>query len=80
MNAIIGLSHLLRTSRLTPEQAVKLDKIDGAGKHLLSIINDILDISKIEAGRVELESEDGNKQRHHKRDDGLAAFVEHLFV
>jgi PAS domain S-box-containing protein len=58
MNAIIGLTHLLRRAGPTPEQAVRLIKIDGAAQHLLSIINDILDLSKIEAGRVQLESTD----------------------
>lgn len=58
MNAIIGLSHLLRTSGVTPEQSVRLDKIDSASKHLLSIINDILDLSKIEAGHLRLEKTD----------------------
>ncbi|MBI5922838.1 MAG: PAS domain S-box protein [Betaproteobacteria bacterium] len=58
MNAIIGLTHLLRRTGATPEQALRLEKIDGAAKHLLSIINDILDISKIEAGRLQLESAD----------------------
>ena len=58
MNAIIGLSHLLRRSGATPEQTARLDKIDGAGRHLLSIINDILDLSKIEADRLQLESTD----------------------
>ena len=58
MNAIIGLNHLLRRSGATPEQMEKLDKIDSAGRHLLSIINDILDMSKIEAGRLQLESND----------------------
>ncbi len=56
MNAIIGLSHLLRRAGVTPLQADRLDKIDGAGRHLLSIINDILDLSKIEADRLQLES------------------------
>ena len=58
MNAIIGLNHLLRRSGVTPEQLDKLEKIDNASRHLLSIINDILDMSKIEAGRVQLESRD----------------------
>jgi PAS domain S-box-containing protein len=58
MNAIIGLTHLLRRGAATPEQAERLDKIDGAGRHLLSIIDDILDLSKIEAGRFQLESTD----------------------
>ncbi|MDP2829054.1 MAG: PAS domain S-box protein [Sulfuricellaceae bacterium] len=58
MNAVIGLTHLLRRAAPTPEQAVRLGKIDTAATHLLSIINDILDISKIEAGRLELEDTD----------------------
>jgi PAS domain S-box-containing protein len=58
MNAIIGLTHLLRRCGVTPEQVDRLAKIEGAGKHLLGIINDILDLSKIEAGRLELESSD----------------------
>ncbi len=55
MNAIIGLTHLLRRAGATPQQTERLDKIDGAGRHLLAIINDILDLSKIEAGRLQLE-------------------------
>jgi PAS domain S-box-containing protein len=55
MNAIIGLTHLLRRSRTTPEQSERLVKIDSAATHLLSVINEILDLSKIEAGRLELE-------------------------
>ncbi|MGB4064530.1 MAG: PAS domain-containing protein [Azonexus sp.] len=58
MNAIIGLTHLIRHAGAEPKQIVRLDKIDNAGRHLLSILNDILDISKIEAGRLQLESED----------------------
>ena len=58
MNAILGLTHLLRRGGMTVEQAERLDKIDGAGRHLLAIINDILDLSKIEAGRLQLESID----------------------
>ncbi|HJV91897.1 MAG TPA: ABC transporter substrate binding protein, partial [Azonexus sp.] len=57
MNAILGLTHLLREGA-TPEQIERLDKINGAGRHLLSIINDILDLSKIEAGKLQLEQGD----------------------
>ena len=56
MNAIIGLNYLMRRSGVTPDQARQLDKIDAASHHLLSIINDVLDLSKIEAERVQLES------------------------
>jgi PAS domain S-box-containing protein len=58
MNAIIGLNHLMRRAGAAPEQSERLDKIDSASRHLLSIINDILDLSKIEAGRLQLESTD----------------------
>jgi two-component system sensor histidine kinase/response regulator len=58
MNAIIGLTHILRRSEAAPEQVARLDKIDDAGRHLLAIINDVLDLSKIEAGRLQIESVD----------------------
>ena len=58
MNAILGLTHLLRRDGIDPTQAVRLDKIDSAGRHLLSIINDILDLSNIEAGKLLLETQD----------------------
>lgn len=58
MNAIIGLTYLLRQSTQNAEQLDRLDKIDGSARHLLSIINDILDLSKIEAGSMVLEQTD----------------------
>jgi PAS domain S-box-containing protein len=54
MNAIIGLSYLMRHENPTSQQLERLEKIGSAAEHLLGIINDILDISKIEAGRLEL--------------------------
>ena len=57
LNAIIGYSELLREEaedRSLPGFTADLDKIRGAGRHLLSLINDVLDLSKIEAGRVEI--------------------------
>jgi signal transduction histidine kinase len=60
MNAIIGFTHLLRRDKPTPEQAERLGKIENAATHLLSVINDILDISKIEAGKLTLEEIDFN--------------------
>jgi two-component system sensor histidine kinase/response regulator len=58
MNAIIGLTHMLRRADPTPEQADRLGKVDTAANHLLAIINDILDVSKIEAGKLTLEQAD----------------------
>jgi two-component system sensor histidine kinase EvgS len=56
LNAILGFSSMLgRDSAATPAQKEKLAVINKSGEHLLSMINDILDLSKIEAGRVELE-------------------------
>ncbi|MBW4520490.1 MAG: response regulator [Scytolyngbya sp. HA4215-MV1] len=57
MNAIIGYSEMLQeeANELGEEMFITdLAKIHGAGKHLLGLINDILDLSKIEAGRMEL--------------------------
>jgi PAS domain S-box-containing protein len=56
LNAIMGLNHLLRRDGATPEQCARLDKIDSASEHLLHIINDVLDLSKIEASQLQLES------------------------
>jgi two-component system sensor histidine kinase/response regulator len=55
LNAIIGMAHILRRSGLTPQQTDKLDKIEAAGNHLLTTINAILDLSKIEASKFTLE-------------------------
>lgn len=57
LNAILGLAHLLR-KEVGPEHAERLEKIDASGKHLLAVINDILDISKIESGRLQIEHHD----------------------
>jgi len=58
LNAIIGYSELLEEVaddfKLKDEMAPDLRKINSAGRHLLAIINDILDLSKIEAGKMEL--------------------------
>ncbi len=55
MNAIIGLSHLCLKTELNPRQKDYVAKIHQAGTALLGIINDILDYSKVEAGRLEIE-------------------------
>jgi PAS domain S-box-containing protein len=58
MNAIIGLTHLMKHTSPTPLQAERLAKIDVSTQHLMSIINNILDLSKIEAGKLNLEWSD----------------------
>ncbi len=58
MNAIIGLTHLIRRDTTNPHQRQQLDKVSGAAMHLLAVINDILDFSKIEAGKMALDPTD----------------------
>ena len=61
LNAIIGLTEMLREEAEAPEHAdfaEPLDRVQRAGKHLLGLINDVLDLSKIEAGKIELHEED----------------------
>jgi PAS domain S-box-containing protein len=55
MNAIIGLTHLLRRDSTNPVDQDRLSKVSGAAHHLLELINEILDLSKIEAGKLNLE-------------------------
>jgi signal transduction histidine kinase len=58
LNAIIGVSEMLREDVEALKQDTEpLDRVLGAGRHLLALINDILDLSKIEAGRMELHLE-----------------------
>ncbi|MEO8909253.1 MAG: PAS domain S-box protein, partial [Gemmatimonadaceae bacterium] len=60
LNAIMGFSEILRDGligELTPQQRGFIGDIFGSGKHLLSLINDILDLSKVEAGKMTLEME-----------------------
>ncbi|HTF98619.1 MAG TPA: ATP-binding protein [Cellvibrio sp.] len=55
LNAIIGLSHVALGSGPDPRQQMYLEKIRGSGEHLLEIINDILNFSRMEAGKLELD-------------------------
>ncbi len=55
LNAVIGMGHLLRRSPLNTQQASWLDALQGAGEHLLEVLNAILDLSKIEAGKFTLD-------------------------
>ena len=69
MNAIIGYSHLMRQDPLTPRQIDQLNRLNDSAQHLLQIINDILDLSKIEAEKLTLEA----------RDFEPARVVDHVF-
>ncbi len=56
LNAVIGLSELARRISSDPKQQDYLDKVIGAGRNLAGLINDLLDLSKIAAGRMEFET------------------------
>ena len=57
MNAIIGYTHLAKQEEAGPVLREYIDKIDVSGNHLLTLINDVLEMSRIEAGKMELASE-----------------------
>ena len=58
MNAIIGLTHVMLRDRQKPAQHERLRKVSDAAQHLLWLVNDVLDLSKIEAGKLSLEQVD----------------------
>ena len=60
MNSIIGMAELLQDTELNEQQHKYVNIFQNAGESLLTLINDILDLSKIEAGRVELEEKEFN--------------------
>jgi signal transduction histidine kinase/CheY-like chemotaxis protein len=55
MNGVIGMNELLLQTQLTSEQRAYAEQVEQSGEHMLAIINDILDISKIETGHLDLE-------------------------
>ncbi len=55
MNAILGMLTLLRKTQLTPKQADYANKSEGAAQSLLGLLNDILDLSKVESGKMTLD-------------------------
>ncbi|MEE4685828.1 CHASE domain-containing protein [Pseudomonas alliivorans] len=63
MNAVIGIAHLLYNTPLNEQQRQLLSKLQIAGRSLMGIINDILDIAKIEAGELRLESNPFNPRQ-----------------
>ncbi|MGM9487424.1 response regulator [Ideonella sp. YS5] len=67
MNAVIGLTHLMARDATDAVQASRLAKVETAAKHLLQVINDILDLSKIEAGKMTLEDTEFSLDRLAER-------------
>jgi len=63
MNAIIGMAHIGKTSDDSTRKDYNFGRIEDASKHLLGIINDVLDMSKIEAGKFELSQEKLNIEK-----------------
>ncbi len=55
LNAILGMAHLIRRGGLTMEQSRQMTKLEKASDHLLGVINAVLDLSKIEAGKFSLD-------------------------
>ncbi len=58
MNAIIGLTHLAQQGKVDDKTRTQLSKIGDAAQHLLAILNDVLDLSRIEAGKLSLRKSD----------------------
>jgi two-component system, sensor histidine kinase and response regulator len=73
LNAIVGLAHLMRRDAREPVEVERLQQVDQAAGHLLQVIDDILDLSKIEAGRLELEFTDFSLRQVLGRSAGLVA-------
>ena len=63
MNGVIGMAHLLRSTELTPEQERYLTNIENSSATLVTLISDILDLSRIEAGKMILEESDFSLRR-----------------
>jgi len=68
LHGILGLSRMLRSDLSGPDAHVRMDLLQSAGQHLLGVINDVLDLSRLQAGRLEL----------HPRDVPLADLVDEV--
>ena len=63
LNGVLGMAGLLAATRLDPTQQAYLDTLRESGEHLLSLVNDVLDLAKLESGRVELEPAETDVER-----------------
>ncbi len=87
MNAIIGMTEIARTSSDPAKKEYCLNRINEASSHLLGVINDVLDMSKIEAGKLELSEIDFSVASllrqvetvvHHKIEEKGQTFISHV--
>jgi len=74
MNAIIGMTDLLLNTQLKPQQRDFVETVQNSGDALLALINDILDLSKIESGKLELEQHTFNLENCIEESLDLIAF------
>jgi PAS domain S-box-containing protein len=77
MNAIIGLTHLMQRDTRDALGQERLGKVADAAHHLLGIINDVLDLSKIDAGKIELEALDFDLDEMLARSCSMVAGAAH---
>jgi len=56
LNGVLGIARILQAAPLSPRHAASVDIIVRSGEHMISVLNDVLDVSKIEAGRLDLEA------------------------
>jgi hypothetical protein len=68
MNGVLGMAHALTTGPLNDQQARQVDMLIRSGEGLMTILNDVLDVSKIEAGKLELEVPGLRHPRPGRRD------------
>jgi len=73
LNAITGMAYLMRRAGLDAEQAQRLDRIDAASRHLIDVVGAVLDLAKIEAGRLSLERVEFDPARLLKEVEDLLA-------
>jgi PAS domain S-box-containing protein len=77
LNGILGLTQVLLNSELTPDHHKKLDLLKHSGETLLDLVNDILDLSKIEAGKFELDKTEFNLMKVLERTSEQHAIAAH---
>jgi len=85
LNAIIGMTSIGKSAQTIEKKDYAFNKIDGASKHLLGVINDVLDMAKIEAGKLELSTAEFNFETMLRKVTDVVGFrvderKQHLYV